>query len=177
MASSYAHVLERPPPALAPRLDTAGPLDSLQAKKNFSVSHLLDLEEAGDLAAAQGDEGVGEGGRSLLESPGLTSGSDTQQQDGEWPARLGGRRLRQGGAGRAAGVRSPDLSGLGRGCAGGLPGDPSPALPASPQRCNGPDSAKHLSARRPLAFYHLFKRPFPRVRRLLLALWGAPDAE
>ncbi|XP_048351764.1 paired mesoderm homeobox protein 1 isoform X2 [Sphaerodactylus townsendi] len=84
MTSSYAHVLDRPPPALAGRLDgPGGHLDSLQAKKNFSVSHLLDLEEAGDLAAAQGDEGVGEGGRSLLESPGLTSGSDTQQQEGD----------------------------------------------------------------------------------------------
>ncbi|XP_054837413.1 paired mesoderm homeobox protein 1 isoform X2 [Eublepharis macularius] len=83
MASSYAHVLERPPPALAGRLESPGHLDSLQAKKNFSVSHLLDLEEAGDLAAAQADEGVGESGRSLLESPGLTSGSDTQQQDGD----------------------------------------------------------------------------------------------
>ncbi|KAL8177381.1 UNVERIFIED_CONTAM: Paired mesoderm homeobox protein 1 [Gekko kuhli] len=88
MTSSYAHVLERPPPALAARLESpGGHLDSLQAKKNFSVSHLLDLEEAGDLAAAQAEEGVGESGRSLLESPGLTSGSDTQQQDEAfgWP--------------------------------------------------------------------------------------------
>lgn len=83
MTSSYGHVLERPPAVLATRLESPGNLDSLQAKKNFSVSHLLDLEEAGDLVAAQTDEGVGEGGRSLLESPGLTSGSDTQQQDGK----------------------------------------------------------------------------------------------
>ncbi|XP_040307568.1 paired mesoderm homeobox protein 1 isoform X4 [Prionailurus bengalensis] len=53
------------------------------AKKNFSVSHLLDLEEAGDMVAAQADESVGEAGRSLLESPGLTSGSDTPQQDND----------------------------------------------------------------------------------------------
>uniref|UniRef100_A0A8C6VHZ7 Paired related homeobox 1 n=1 Tax=Naja naja TaxID=35670 RepID=A0A8C6VHZ7_NAJNA len=83
MTSSYGHVLERQPAVLATRLESPGNLDSLQAKKNFSVSHLLDLEEAGDLVAAQTDEGVGESGRSLLESPGLTSGSDTQQPDGD----------------------------------------------------------------------------------------------
>lgn len=33
------------------------------------------------MVAAQADEGGGEPGRSLLESPGLTSGSDTPQQD------------------------------------------------------------------------------------------------
>uniref|UniRef100_A0A8C6WDY2 Paired related homeobox 1b n=1 Tax=Neogobius melanostomus TaxID=47308 RepID=A0A8C6WDY2_9GOBI len=51
-------------------------LDPLQAKKNFSVSHLLDLEEV------TGD-GAAEAGRSLMESPGLTSGSDTTQQENE----------------------------------------------------------------------------------------------
>ncbi|ELW64917.1 Paired mesoderm homeobox protein 1 [Tupaia chinensis] len=80
MTSSYGHVLERQP-ALGGRLDSPGNLDTLQAKKNFSVSHLLDLEEAGDMVAAQADESVGEAGWSLLESPGLTSGSDTPQQD------------------------------------------------------------------------------------------------
>ncbi|KAK2540452.1 hypothetical protein Q9233_001324 [Columba guinea] len=80
MASGYAHAMERQ--ALLPaRLDGPAGLDNLQAKKNFSVSHLLDLEEAGDMVAAQADEGSGEPGRSLLESPGLTSGSDTPQQD------------------------------------------------------------------------------------------------
>lgn len=80
MASSYAHAMERQ--ALLPaRLDGPAGLDNLQAKKNFSVSHLLDLEEAGDMVAAQAEEGGGEPGRSLLESPGLTSGSDTPQQD------------------------------------------------------------------------------------------------
>ena len=56
-------------------------LDNLQAKKNFSVSHLLDLEEAGEMVGTQADESVGEAGRSMLESPGLTSGSDTTQQE------------------------------------------------------------------------------------------------
>uniref|UniRef100_G3NN53 Paired related homeobox 1b n=1 Tax=Gasterosteus aculeatus TaxID=69293 RepID=G3NN53_GASAC len=55
--------------------------DNLQAKKNFSVSHLLDLEEAGEMVGSQADESVGEAGRSMLESPGLTSGSDTTQQE------------------------------------------------------------------------------------------------
>ena len=59
-------------------------LDNLQAKKNFSVSHLLDLEEAGEMVGSQADESVGEAGRSMLESPGLTSGSDTTQQESKW---------------------------------------------------------------------------------------------
>ncbi|EPY89568.1 hypothetical protein CB1_000094004 [Camelus ferus] len=58
MTSSYGHVLERQP-ALGGRLDSPGNLDTLQAKKNFSVSHLLDLEEAGDMVAAQADESSG----------------------------------------------------------------------------------------------------------------------
>ncbi|XP_019357454.1 PREDICTED: paired mesoderm homeobox protein 1 isoform X1 [Crocodylus porosus] len=82
MTSSYAHVLERQA-VLATRLESPGHLDNLQAKKNFSVSHLLDLEEAGDMVAAQADESVGESSRSLLESPGLTSGSDTPQADND----------------------------------------------------------------------------------------------
>ncbi|KAM6327366.1 paired mesoderm homeobox protein 1 isoform 1-T1 [Podargus strigoides] len=82
MASSYAHAMERQS-LLPARLDGPAGLDNLQAKKNFSVSHLLDLEEAGDMVAAQAEEGGGEPGRSLLESPGLTSGSDTPQQDND----------------------------------------------------------------------------------------------
>lgn len=107
MTSSYGHVLERQP-ALGGRLDSPGNLDTLQAKKNFSVSHLLDLEEAGDMVAAQADESVGEAGRSLLESPGLTSGSDTPQQDSECgahgPGSVPGTEGR--GPGWAAGART-----------------------------------------------------------------------
>ncbi|XP_053286894.1 paired mesoderm homeobox protein 1b isoform X2 [Pleuronectes platessa] len=79
MTSSYAHVMDRN------RLESpiTSNLDTLQAKKNFSVSHLLDLEEAGEMVGGQADEGVGEAGRSMLESPGLTSGSDTTQQENE----------------------------------------------------------------------------------------------
>ncbi|XP_029985349.1 paired mesoderm homeobox protein 1 isoform X1 [Sphaeramia orbicularis] len=84
MTSSYAHVMDRPP-SISGRLDSplTANLDTLQAKKNFSVSHLLDLEEAGEMVGTQADDGVGEAGRSLLESPGLTSGSDTTQQENE----------------------------------------------------------------------------------------------
>lgn len=87
MTSSYAHVMDRPS-SISSRLDSplTSNLDTLQAKKNFSVSHLLDLEEAGEMVGAQPDEGVGEAGRSLLESPGLTSGSDTTQQESKCPS-------------------------------------------------------------------------------------------
>ncbi|XP_037837200.1 paired mesoderm homeobox protein 1b isoform X1 [Kryptolebias marmoratus] len=80
MTSSYAHVMDRQ--ATIPNPITSN-LEQLQAKKNFSVSHLLDLEEAGEMVGTQADESVGEAGRSLLESPGLTSGSDTTQQENE----------------------------------------------------------------------------------------------
>ncbi|KAI4898695.1 hypothetical protein NFI96_017168 [Prochilodus magdalenae] len=91
MTSSYAHVMDRPA-VLPNRLEspiTANHLENLQAKKNFSVSHLLDLEEAREMVGAQGDEGAAEAGRSMLESPGLTSGSDTAQQDSKLDKKRG----------------------------------------------------------------------------------------
>lgn len=125
MASSYAHAMDRQ--ALLPaRLDGPAGLDNLQAKKNFSVSHLLDLEEAGDMVAAQAEEGGGEPGRSLLESPGLTSGSDTPQQD----SKCGGIlpfHLWPGQPRRAA----PAPRGL-RWCSVRLPPLPEPPFPAVP---------------------------------------------
>ncbi|KAM8931156.1 paired mesoderm homeobox protein 1 [Pelodytes ibericus] len=85
MTSSYNHHVMDRQTSLASRLESpiAGNLDNLQSKKNFSVSHLLDLEEAGEIVGAQAEETSGEAGRSLLESPGLTSGSDTPQQENE----------------------------------------------------------------------------------------------
>lgn len=82
MNSSYAHVMDRQP-TISNRLESpiTSNLENLQAKKNFSVSHLLDLEEAGEMVGTQTDESTGEVGRSMLESPGLTSGSDTTQQE------------------------------------------------------------------------------------------------
>uniref|UniRef100_A0A3Q4MAL9 Paired related homeobox 1b n=1 Tax=Neolamprologus brichardi TaxID=32507 RepID=A0A3Q4MAL9_NEOBR len=84
MTSSYAHVMDRQA-TIPNRLESpiTSNLDNLQAKKNFSVSHLLDLEEAGEMVGTQADESVGETGRNMLESPGLTSGSDTTQQENE----------------------------------------------------------------------------------------------
>ncbi|KAJ8279133.1 hypothetical protein COCON_G00061990 [Conger conger] len=84
MTSSYAHVMDRQP-TISNRLESpiTSNLENLQAKKNFSVSHLLDLEEAGEMVGTQTDESTGEAGRSMLESPGLTSGSDTTQQENE----------------------------------------------------------------------------------------------
>uniref|UniRef100_A0A8C1YZE7 Paired related homeobox 1b n=2 Tax=Cyprinus carpio TaxID=7962 RepID=A0A8C1YZE7_CYPCA len=73
MTSSYAHVMDRQA-TISSRLET---------KKNFSVSHLLDLEEAREMVGSHADESVGETGRTMLESPGLTSGSDTTQQENE----------------------------------------------------------------------------------------------
>ncbi|KAF7199139.1 paired related homeobox 1, partial [Nothobranchius furzeri] len=96
MTSSYAHVMDRQV-SIPNRLESpiTSNLDNLQAKKNFSVSHLLDLEEAAEMVGTQADESVGEAGRSMLESPGLTSGSDTTQQEskckragGSEPARI-----------------------------------------------------------------------------------------
>lgn len=83
MTSSYAHVMDRRAVAVPSRLESpiTANVDNLQAKKNFSVSHLLDLEEAGEMVGAQADESVGETGRTMLESPGLTSGSDTAQPE------------------------------------------------------------------------------------------------
>ncbi|KAL4660148.1 paired mesoderm homeobox protein 1-like [Arapaima gigas] len=84
MTSGYAHVMDRQA-ALSSRLDSpiTANLETLQAKKNFSVSHLLDLEEAGEMVGTPSEECPGEAVRSMLESPGLTSGSDTAQQDNE----------------------------------------------------------------------------------------------
>lgn len=89
MTSSYAHVMDRQPVPNRLESPITSNLDTLQAKKNFSVSHLLDLEEAGEMVAGQAEEGVGEAGRSMLESPGLTSGSDTTQQESKCPAAHG----------------------------------------------------------------------------------------
>ncbi|XP_028823669.1 paired mesoderm homeobox protein 1-like isoform X2 [Denticeps clupeoides] len=85
MTSSFAHLMDRQAAISSSRLESpvTANLDTLQAKKKFSVSHLLDLEEAGEMAAVQAEDGVGEPGRSMLESPGLTSGSDTTQQENE----------------------------------------------------------------------------------------------
>ncbi|XP_073498793.1 paired mesoderm homeobox protein 1 isoform X2 [Phyllobates terribilis] len=83
MTSSYNHQLLDRQALVGGRLETpitAG-VESLQHKKNFSVSHLLDLEESTEMVGVQAEEDTGQ--RSLLESPGLSSGSDTPQQENE----------------------------------------------------------------------------------------------
>ncbi|KAG8556312.1 hypothetical protein GDO81_018020 [Engystomops pustulosus] len=85
MTSSYNHQILDRQTLIGGRLEspvTVG-LENLQHKKNFSVSHLLDLEESSEMVRVQAGAITGEKGRSLLESPGLTSGSDTPQQENE----------------------------------------------------------------------------------------------
>lgn len=146
MASSYAHAMERQ--ALLPaRLDGPAGLDNLQAKKNFSVSHLLDLEEAGDMVAAQGDEGGGEPGRSLLESPGLTSGSDTPQQDskcGDSPVPPGERSRAGERRGRVGAERGAERDGVGAEHPSSLP----PSLRPSVARPVGAGRSSELCTQR-----------------------------
>lgn len=94
MTSGYAHVMDRQD-SLMSRLESpiSAKLETLQAKKNFSVSHLLDLEEVREMIGVQANESAGDAGRSVVESPGLTSGSDTTQQESKlvergmvWPS-------------------------------------------------------------------------------------------
>lgn len=83
MTSNYPHVMDRQASSVPTRLENTitASMDNLQSKKNFTVSHLLDLEEVGEMNLQQADEGVSEAGRKLLESPAVTSGSDTPQQE------------------------------------------------------------------------------------------------
>lgn len=79
-----------PPPPPAPAL---GQGDCAQARKNFTVSHLLDLEEvaaAGRLAARPAARaGAPEG--AAREPSGASSGSEAAPQDGECAGRCGAR--------------------------------------------------------------------------------------
>lgn len=147
MASSYAHAMERQ--ALLPaRLDGPAGLDNLQAKKNFSVSHLLDLEEAGDMVAAQGDEGGGEPGRSLLESPGLTSGSDTPQQDskcGDSPVPPGERSRAGERRGRVGAERGAERDGVGAEHPSSLPLSVRPSIRRPSRRSRPQLGALHAA--------------------------------
>lgn len=109
-----------PPPPPPPAL---GPGDCAQARKNFTVSHLLDLEEvaaAGRLAArpaarAEAREGA------AREPSGGSSGSEAAPQDGECGRARGAgpeRAWERRGAGGARGA----------GGTGGAPGRPDPKL-------------------------------------------------
>ena len=127
-AAAAAFALDKPPlgPGPPPPPPALGPGDCAQARKNFTVSHLLDLEEvaaAGRLAArpaarAEAREGA------AREPSGGSSGSEAAPQDGECGRRAGPRR---GGRGPGAwerkrgvrGARGRRGSGPGRGVGGG----------------------------------------------------------
>ncbi|XP_038531076.1 paired mesoderm homeobox protein 2 [Canis aureus] len=89
-AAAAAFALDKPPlgPGPPPPPPALGPGDCAQARKNFTVSHLLDLEEvaaAGRLAArpaarAEAREGA------AREPSGGSSGSEAAPQDGECPS-------------------------------------------------------------------------------------------
>ncbi|XP_045739276.1 paired mesoderm homeobox protein 2 [Mirounga angustirostris] len=91
-AAAAAFALDKPPlgpgPPPPPPPPALGPGDCAQARKNFTVSHLLDLEEvaaAGRLAArpaarAEAREGA------AREPSGGSSGSEAAPQDGECPS-------------------------------------------------------------------------------------------
>lgn len=147
--AAAAFALDRPALGPGPPPAALGPGDCAQARKNFSVSHLLDLEEvaAGRLAAPAGAE-AREG--AAREPSGGSSGSEAAPQDGECGP--------GGGAGRGNGARGPGSRGRRRGLAGpeerargrqrcGAPGlPPDPALEgagagADPARGAGAPSA------------------------------------
>lgn len=137
-----------PPPAL-------GPGDCAQARKNFTVSHLLDLEEvaaAGRLAARPAGAEAREG--AAREPSGGSSGSEAAPQDGECGP--GGGR-----GGRGNGTWGPGLAGSkgqaerpGASAAGsqaGKEGAPAETLRVAgpPRGCGRPACAVGLAAQRP----------------------------
>lgn len=118
--AAAAFALDKPPlgPGPPPPPPALGPGDCAQARKNFTVSHLLDLEEvaaAGRLAArpaarAEAREGA------AREPSGGSSGSEAAPQDGECGRRAGPRR---GAGARGRGNGSTGSAGS---AAGGGPG-------------------------------------------------------
>ncbi|XP_018888664.2 paired mesoderm homeobox protein 2 [Gorilla gorilla gorilla] len=89
-SAAAAFALDKPAlgPAPPPPPPALGPGDCAQARKNFSVSHLLDLEEvaaAGRLAARPGARAEAREG-AAREPSGGSSGSEAAPQDGECPS-------------------------------------------------------------------------------------------
>lgn len=121
-SAAAAFALDKPALGPGPPPPSAlGPGDCAQARKNFSVSHLLDLEEV----AAAGRLAARPAGAEAREPSGGSSGSEAAPQDGEcgaWERNGGpgsrGRRLGARGArgarARPAGMR-PGRSGGGSG--------------------------------------------------------------
>lgn len=125
-AAAAAFALDKPALGPGPPPPALGPGDCAQARKNFTVSHLLDLEEvaAGRLAARPAARA--EARESAAREPsGGSSGSEAAPQDGEWrgpgPPRAWGPRDRPG---RSAALEGGGAATLGRGTRrsrGGLP--------------------------------------------------------
>lgn len=119
-AAGAAFALDKPPlgPGPPPPPAALGPGDCAQARKNFTVSHLLDLEEvaaAGRLAARPGARADVREREGATRGPsGGSSGSEAAPQDGECGAR--GEALRGPGAGRGARwrARGPGMHGRGQ---------------------------------------------------------------
>lgn len=110
-SAAAAFALDPPAPGPGP---PPAPGDCAQARKNFSVSHLLDLEEvaAAGRRAAGPVSGPAEAREGAAREPsGGSSGSEAAPQDGEcaaWePGRAAGLRLRD------SGLRDPFLKELG----------------------------------------------------------------
>uniref|UniRef100_A0A3Q2H9A1 Paired related homeobox 2 n=1 Tax=Equus caballus TaxID=9796 RepID=A0A3Q2H9A1_HORSE len=89
-AAAAAFALDKPPlgPGPPPPPPALGPGDCAQARKNFTVSHLLDLEEvaaAGRRAARPAPRAEAQEG-AAREPSGGSSGSEAAPQDGECPS-------------------------------------------------------------------------------------------
>ncbi|XP_049630047.1 paired mesoderm homeobox protein 2 [Suncus etruscus] len=91
-AAGAAFALDKPPlgPGPPPPPAALGPGDCAQARKNFTVSHLLDLEEvaaAGRLAARPGARADVREREGATRGPsGGSSGSEAAPQDGDCPS-------------------------------------------------------------------------------------------
>lgn len=117
-AAAAAFALDKPPlgPGPPPPPPALGPGDCAQARKNFTVSHLLDLEEvaaAGRRAARPAPRAEAQEG-AAREPSGGSSGSEAAPQDGE----RGGR----GRAGAAGAARAREAVGTECGVAAGAGG-------------------------------------------------------
>lgn len=146
-SAAAAFALDKPALGPGPPPPSAlGPGDCAQARKNFSVSHLLDLEEvaaAGRLAARPAGAEAREG--AAREPSGGSSGSEAAPQDGEcgawerhagpglaWPEeRARGRH----GCARGARAAGPGRGAAGAGGAAARGRTSLPGCPAAAWRC------------------------------------------
>ncbi|XP_042537123.1 paired mesoderm homeobox protein 2 [Dipodomys spectabilis] len=81
--AAAAFAPDQPGPGPGPPAPAPGPGDCAQARTNFSVSHLLDLEEAAGRLAAQPAARARARAGAAREPSGGSSGSEAAPQDGE----------------------------------------------------------------------------------------------